>query len=87
MTVVRTSGLCARIEEIMASRLWNKGIGSVSAVVYLQQSDSQRFTMHEMQHKDFGMPDMIGDAKLKRKTFPLIFMNFLISIISNTDCA
>jgi hypothetical protein len=59
---MRTSSPDVRIEEIAASRLWNIGIGSVSAVVYLQQSDSQRLTVHEIQHKGLGTPDMIGDA-------------------------
>jgi head-tail adaptor len=36
---MRMSSLDVRIEEVATSRLWNRGIGSVSAVVYLQQSD------------------------------------------------
>jgi hypothetical protein len=39
---MRTSSLGMRIEEVAASRLWNRGIGSISAVVYFQQNDSRR---------------------------------------------
>jgi hypothetical protein len=59
---MRTSSLDVRIEEVATSRLWNRGIGSVSAVVYLQQSDSRRITVQEIQHKSLGTPDVIGDA-------------------------
>jgi hypothetical protein len=48
---MRTSSFDVRIEEVAASRLWNIGIGSVSAVVYLQQNDSRRLTVQEIQHK------------------------------------
>jgi hypothetical protein len=68
----------------MTSRLWNRGISSVSTVVYLQQSDSHMLTVQEMQRKSFDMPDVIGDTRSKRKTFPLIILNFCISVISNT---
>jgi hypothetical protein len=34
---MRTSSLGKRIEEVAASRLWNRGINLVSAVVYLKQ--------------------------------------------------
>jgi hypothetical protein len=39
---MRTSSLGMRIEEVAASRLWNRGIGSILAVVYFQQNDSRR---------------------------------------------
>jgi hypothetical protein len=60
---MRTNSLGMRIEEVTASRLWNGGIGSVSVVVYLQQSDFHRLTVQEMQYKDLGTPDVIGDAR------------------------
>jgi hypothetical protein len=63
MTGVRMSNLCARIEDIMIFRLWNRGIGSVSAMVYFQQSDSQKLTVQEMQCKGFDIPDVIGDTR------------------------
>jgi hypothetical protein len=44
---MRTSSPGVRIEEVAASRLWSSEIGSVSAVVYLQPSDFQRFTVQE----------------------------------------
>jgi hypothetical protein len=59
---MRTNSLKVRIEEVTASRLWNREIGSVSAVIYLQQSDSQRFMVHEIQHKGLGTPDVIEDT-------------------------
>jgi hypothetical protein len=59
---MRTSSLDVRIEEVATSRLWNRGIGSVSAVVYLQQSDSRRITVQEIQHKSLDTLDVIGDA-------------------------
>jgi hypothetical protein len=74
-----------RIEEIMTSKLWNSEIGSVPAVVYLQQSDFQKFTVQEIQRKGFDMSDVIGDARSKRKMLPLVILNFCISFISNSD--
>jgi hypothetical protein len=59
---MRMSSPDVRIEEVAASRLWNRGIGSVSTVVYLQQIDSRRLTVHEIQHKGLDTPDVIGDA-------------------------
>jgi hypothetical protein len=59
---MRTSSLDVRIEEVATSRLWNRGIGSVSVVVYLQQSDSRRLTVQKIQHKSLDTPDVIGDA-------------------------
>jgi hypothetical protein len=59
---MRTSSPDVRIEEVATSRLWNRGIGSVSAVVYLQQSDSRRRTVQKIQHKGLGTPNVIGDA-------------------------
>jgi hypothetical protein len=79
------SSLGVRIEEVAASRLWSSGIGSVSVMVHPQQSDSQRLTVLEIQRKGFGTPDVIGDVRSKRKTFPLVILNFLISIISNSS--
>jgi hypothetical protein len=55
------------IEEVTVSRLWNREIGSVSAVVYLQQSSSRRLTVQKMQRKSFGIPDVIIDARSKKK--------------------
>jgi hypothetical protein len=59
---MRMSSLDMRIEEVAASRLWNRGIGSVSAAVYLRQSDFRRLTVQEIQHKGLGTPDVIGDT-------------------------
>jgi ribosomal protein L31E len=59
---MRTSSLDVRIKEVAASRLWNRGIDSISAVVYLQQSNSRRLTVYEIQHKGLGTPDVIEDA-------------------------
>jgi hypothetical protein len=69
----------------MTSRLWNRGICSVSVVVYLQQNDSRRLTAQEIQHKSLGTSDMIGDAWSERKTLPLVVLNSFISVISNSD--
>jgi hypothetical protein len=82
---MRMSSLVARIEEVVASRLWSNGIGSDSTVVYLQPSDSRWLTVQEMQRKWLGMLDVIGDTRSKEKKFPLIILNFRISIISNTS--
>jgi hypothetical protein len=65
---MRTSSLDVRIEEVAASRLLNRGIGSVSAVLYLQQSDSRRLTVQEMQRKGFDTSDVIRDARSKKNT-------------------
>jgi hypothetical protein len=65
---MRMSSLGVRIEEVAASRLWNRGIGSVSAMVYLQQNDSQKFTIQEMQRKYLGTSDVIRDARSKENT-------------------
>jgi hypothetical protein len=59
---MRTSNLDMRIEEIVISRLWNRGIDSVSVVVYLQQSDFRRLTVQEIQHKGLGTPYVIRDV-------------------------
>jgi hypothetical protein len=64
--------------------LWKRGIDSVSVMVYLQQSDSWRLTVHEIHHKGLGMPDVIGDAWSERETLPLVILNSLISIIYNS---
>jgi hypothetical protein len=37
-----------------------------------------------MQRKSFDMPDVIEDARSKRKTLSLVILNFFISVISNT---
>jgi hypothetical protein len=81
---MRTSSLDVRIEEVARSRLWNRWIGLVSTVVYLQQRDSQRLMVQEIQHKNLGTSDVIGDALSKRETLPLVILNSLISIISNS---
>jgi hypothetical protein len=57
-----------RIEEVATSRLWNREIGSVSTVIYLQQSYSQKLTVQEMQRKGLGTSDVIGDARSKKNT-------------------
>jgi hypothetical protein len=44
---IRTNSLGTKIEEIMTYRLWNRGICLVSAMVYLQTSDSQKLTMQK----------------------------------------
>jgi hypothetical protein len=80
---MRTSSLDVRIEEVATSKLWNKGIGSVSAMVYLQQSDSRRFTIQEMQRKSLGTSYVIGDARSKENIFAGN-SEFLISVISNS---
>jgi hypothetical protein len=59
------------------------GIDSVSAVVDLETNDSRKLTMQETQCKDLDTLDVIEDARSKRKTFPLIIQNSLISIIFN----
>jgi hypothetical protein len=56
------SSLDVRIEEVVTSRLWNRGISSVSTVVYLQQSNFPRLTVQEIQYKGLGTPYVIGDA-------------------------
>jgi hypothetical protein len=76
---MRTSSLNVRIGDVAAFRLWNKGIGSVSIVVYLQQSNSRRLTAQEMQRKGFGTSYVIEDVRSKRETFPLVILIFLIS--------
>jgi hypothetical protein len=81
---MKMSSLEVRIEEVAASRLWNRGIGSVSAVVYLQQSDSRKLMVQEIHYKILGTPDVIGDARSERKTLPLVILNSLISVISNS---
>jgi hypothetical protein len=68
----------------MTSRLWNREIDSVSTVVYLQQSDSRRLTVQQIQHKCLGTPNVIGDTWSERETLPLVILNSLISIISNS---
>jgi hypothetical protein len=68
----------------MTSRLWSRGIGSVSDVVYLQQSNSRRLMVQEIQHKGLGTPDVIGDTWSEREKFSLVILNSLISVISNS---
>jgi Trk K+ transport system NAD-binding subunit len=71
------------IKRVATYSLWNRGIDSISAVIYLQQSDSQRLTVQEMQCKSFDTPDVIENVRSKRKILSLIILNFLISVISN----
>jgi hypothetical protein len=72
------------IEELVASRLWSNGIDSVLVVVYLQPNNSRRLTVQEKQRKCLGTLDIIGDARSKEETLPLVILNFLISIIFNS---
>jgi hypothetical protein len=74
-----------RIEEVVASRLWNKGIDSVSAMIYLQQNDFRRLTVQEMQRKSLDTSDVIEDVRTKRETLPLIILNFFFSIIFTSN--
>jgi hypothetical protein len=60
---MRTSSLNVRIGDVVTFRLWNKGIGSVSTVAYLQQSNSRRLTVQEMQRKGFGTSYVIEDVR------------------------
>jgi hypothetical protein len=53
-------------------------------VVYLQQSNFRRLTVHEIQYKGLDTPYMIGDAWSEREMFPLVILNSLISVISNS---
>jgi hypothetical protein len=75
--------VCGRGIPCCFLRLWSGGIDSVSAVVDLETNDSRKLTMQETQCKDLDTLDVIEDARSKKKTFPLIIQNSLISVIFN----
>jgi hypothetical protein len=82
---MRMSSFGVRIEDVAVFRMWRSGISSISAVVYYQLSDSQKFLMQETQCKSLGILNVIGAARSKGETFPLvIFFSLLFPTYINS---